>query len=77
MKKVKVELIFPKNLKDEQIICSMCKKFGISFSIIEASFSTELGWAILKLEGQSEDLKQALDYVNKFGVEIKDTRTLQ
>ena len=54
MKKVKVELTFPSALKDEPIFYHMCRNFDVIFNIIEASFSTENGWAYVTLEGEEE-----------------------
>lgn len=41
--KIKAEFIFPKELKDEPLICDICKQFNITLSILEASFSTDTG----------------------------------
>ncbi len=68
--RIKTELNFPANLKDEPLICQVCKKFDITLSILEASFSTEIGWAILILEGRREDLEKTLGYLKEKGVEI-------
>lgn len=72
--KVKAELTFPGELKDEPIICSMCKEFDITLSIVEASFSTDIGWAILVLKGNEADIKKATDYLAGKGVEIKNVQ---
>jgi hypothetical protein len=68
--RIRAELNFPADLKDEPIICQVCKKFDITLSIVEASFSTDIGWAILILEGEREDLEQTLGYLKGRGVEI-------
>jgi len=76
MKKIKVELTFPGKLKEEAIICSLCKKFEITLKIWEASFSTDTGWAIIILEGSEEELKKSLEYLGEKGVEITDSQIL-
>ena len=75
--KIKAELTFPGKLKDEPIICNLCKKFPIILSIVEASFSTDIGWAILVLEGSEEELKNSFAYLKSTGVEIKELGTVQ
>ena len=55
--KIKAEFIFPAELKDEPLICQICKDFNIVLSIVEASFSTETGWAILVLEAEEAELE--------------------
>ena len=69
--RIKTELNFPGELKEDPIICNLCKEFDIALSILEASFSTEIGWAILILEGREVELNKALDYLKNKGVEIK------
>jgi ABC-type methionine transport system ATPase subunit len=72
MQKVKLELTFPGTLKDEAIICDLCKKFNIVVRIMEASFSTSTGWAILALEGQDQEMEKALSFLRNKGVNIAD-----
>lgn len=72
MKKEKLELTFPSKLKDEPIICDLCKKFNITLKIMEASFSTDTGWAIITLEGNEDELGKTLGYLREKGVEIRE-----
>lgn len=74
--KIKAELTFPGTLKDEPIICNLCKKFNIVLSIIEASFSTDTGWAILVLEAADAEIEKTLAFLRNKGVEIKDIQKL-
>ena len=69
---VKTEITFPSELKDEPIICNLCKQFDIVLNIIEASFSTEIGWAILILHGEEEELKKAFKFLKEKGVTINN-----
>ena len=69
---LKIEVTFLKELKDEPIICNLCKEFDIILNIIEASFSTEIGWAILILKGEEAELKKAFEYLKDKGVEIEN-----
>lgn len=70
--KIKAEFTFPGKLKDEAIICYLCKNFDITLRILEASFSTHTGWAILILDGRDEAIKRTLGYLSGKGVEIKN-----
>ena len=74
MKKVKVEITFPGKLKEEPIICYLCKKFDIIVNILEASFSTDTGWAILILEGEDEEMNKAFAYLKEKAVNIEETQ---
>lgn len=74
--KIKAELTFPGELKDEAIICDLCKKFDIILNIVEASFSTDIGWAILILDGSEEELKKAFEYLKDKGVNFDNTQNI-
>ncbi len=71
--KTKIELTFPGEFKNEAIICQLCKQFDIIVNILEASFSTDLGWAILIIEGSHEEQKKAFEYLKNKGVKIENT----
>ena len=73
---IKVELTFPGELKDEAIICYLCKQFDIVLNIIEASFSTDTGWAILILEGKEGELKKAFEYLKDKGVKFESIQEI-
>lgn len=70
--KIKAELTFPAELKEEAIICNLCKKFDIVLNILEASFSTDVGWAILIFNGSKEELDKAFQYLKDWGVTIEE-----
>lgn len=70
--KIKTELTFPAKLKEEAIICDLCKKFNIILNILEASFSTDTGWAILIFEGRNSEINKAFAYLKEKGVEFEE-----
>ncbi len=74
MQKIKAELTFPGDLKEEPIICNLCKEFDIILNIVEASFSTDTGWAILVFKGKEEELTKAFDYLKNKGVKIENIK---
>lgn len=67
---IRIEATFPQPLKEEPIICNLCKKFDVIMNIIEASFSTDVGWAILVLRGKEEEVNKALSYLKEFRIDI-------
>ena len=69
--KLKVELTFPGKLKDEPIIWYLGNNFKLVFNIIEASFSTEIGWAILLLRGTEDEVNRACEYLRSKGVTLE------
>lgn len=66
-----IGLTFPGELKDESIICYLCKKFDVTLNILEASFSMYSGWAILGIEGSEEEINRAFEYLRGKGINIE------
>lgn len=71
MQELKIELFIPGDLKEEPIIYDMIKKFNIRLKIIEASFSTESGWAYLILNGDKEEVDRVMQYVKDKGINVE------
>ena len=71
MAKINVELTFPKELKDEPVIYQMITNFKIVLNIQEASFSTDMGWALLTLEGEKSEIDRLFEYLGGKGVTIE------
>jgi len=61
--KLAVEITIPGDLKHLPVIYYLGHDFKIIPNIIEASFSTEIGWASLVLEGEEAEIKKALEYL--------------
>jgi ABC-type methionine transport system ATPase subunit len=74
MQKLKLELNFPGKLKNEPILCLLCKEYDITLSILEASFSTDTGWAIVTVEGKDTEIKKMLEYLKNRGVEFQNSQ---
>lgn len=66
-----IGLTFPGSLQDESIICYVSKKFDVTLNIIEASFSTEAGWAILQIDGSEEEIKKVFEYLTSKKVKVQ------
>lgn len=68
--KLKIELTIPGELKDVPIIYYLGTKFDIIPNIIEASFSTDVGWAVLVLDGKEAEVNKALEYLKSKKISI-------
>ena len=73
--KMIIGLTFPGELKDESIICTLCKNFDIKLNIFEASFSMYSGWAILGIEGEEEVLKDSFEFLKTKNINIEKIET--
>ena len=67
---VEAELTFPGKLKDEPVFYYIIKNFEVIPNILEASFSTDMGWAIVKFEGEKKELAKLFDYLRSWDVGI-------
>jgi len=68
----KVELTIHGSLKQEPLIYNIIKSFDVIPNIIEASFSTTMGWAIIEFEGEEEELERLFSFLHeKQGVDLK------
>lgn len=70
-----IGLSFPGALKDDSVICYLCKKFDITLNIIEASFSMSSGWAIITIEGEPDEIQRALGYLRNKNINIEKIET--
>jgi len=66
-----IGLAFPGKLKDESVICYLCKNYDIDLNMIEASFSMSSGWAILEIEGDEKEIERAFDYLIAKNIKIQ------
>jgi ABC-type methionine transport system ATPase subunit len=73
--KMALGLAFPGTLKDESVICYICKNYDINLNIIEASFSMSSGWAILQIEGEEQEIRKVLDYLTSKDIKIQKIET--
>lgn len=69
--KIAIGLTFPGELKDDSVICYICKEYNINVNIIEASFSNVSGWAILEVEGEEAELKKVFEYLGSKNIKTR------
>ena len=69
--KIQVELTFPAELKDEPVLYYMGRNFNVIPNVIEASFSTTMGWTIVTLEGEEAEINRLFDYLKTKNVAIE------
>ncbi|HPN72563.1 MAG TPA: NIL domain-containing protein [Candidatus Omnitrophota bacterium] len=68
---IKIELFIPGELKDEPIICQMIKDFNVDIKIVEASFSTESGWAYLIINGDKSETERMFSFLKGKGISVE------
>lgn len=66
-----LDLIFPENLIKEPVIWKMAKKFDIVFNLRRAKITEKVGEIVLELEGEQENLSQAVEWLKKQGLKVQ------
>lgn len=69
----KLTLSFPQKLIREPILHNISTRFGVMFNISRANVTEELGYLELSLEGDTEALEKALEYLRSRGVTIVES----
>lgn len=67
----KLSLSFPQKLIREPILHNISTRFGIMFNISKANVTDEHGYLELSLEGGTESLEQAIEYLKGLGVTVE------
>lgn len=71
VEELQVELFIPGDLKEEPIIYNMIKEYDVFVKIVEASFSTESGWAFLFLKADKKEIERLFTYLREKGISIE------
>lgn len=64
-------LMFPTKLVTRPIIWELGKSFNVVTNIRQASVTDEIGIVSLSLEGEREDIKKAIAWLEKEGVKVE------
>ncbi len=65
-----LDLIFPTNLIKEPVIHEMSKKFNVVFNLRRAKITETIGEIFLELEGSTDDLKKAIEWLKSRGLKV-------
>lgn len=64
-------LMFPAKLITRPMIYEMSRQFPVVFNIRQASVNSEVGIVSLELEGEREDIKNAIAWFEEQGVKVE------
>ena len=68
--KDRFHLTFPRERVLEPVVSNVAKKFDVQFSIRRASVDVEGGWMDLQLEGETDEMQRAVEYMQSCGVRV-------
>ncbi len=64
-------LMFPTKLVTRPILWELAKTFEVVTNVRQASVTDEIGVVSLALEGEREENKKAIDWLEKLGVKVE------
>ena len=70
MSKKRIRFTFPTGLITEPVIFDLGHKFQVVTNIRRADVREDMGWVILELEGEEEEIDRGLDWVTSMGVRV-------
>jgi ABC-type methionine transport system ATPase subunit len=70
MGKQRVKFTFVDNLVKQPVIYELGHKFKIVTNIRRADVGEELGWVILELDGDDQEIERGLEWVSSTGVRV-------
>jgi len=70
MVKKRVKFTFPQQLITEPVIYNLAQKFKIVTNIRRADVREDMGWVVLELEGDEDEIATGLEWVTSTGVRV-------
>jgi ABC-type methionine transport system ATPase subunit len=73
MATARVLLTFPPQLIKEPVIYNIGKRYQVVTNIRRADVQQDVGWVILELDGDQDQIDQAIRYAKDLGVRVDPT----
>ena len=70
MGKQRVKFTFVDDLVKQPVIFELGHKFKIVTNIRRADVGEEMGWVVLELDGEDDEIKRGLEWVGTTGVRV-------
>ena len=66
----RAKFTFPTGLITQPVIYNLGQNFRVVTNIRRADVREDVGWVILELEGDEDEIQRGLDWVNSIGVRV-------
>ena len=66
----RVRFSFPTNLITEPVIYQLGQKFQLVTNIRRADVREDMGWVVLELDGEDDEIEKGLEWVKQEGVRV-------
>ena len=70
MGNMRVRVTFPETLIKEPLIYNLGHKFDVVTNIRGAQVDEEIGWVVLELDGQENEIQKGLGWMRSMGVRV-------
>ena len=70
MGRQRAKFTFEENLVKQPVIYELGRKFKLVTNIRRADVGEDVGWVILELDGEEEEIKSGLEWVSSTGVRV-------
>ncbi len=70
MARRRIKLTFPQDLITEPLIYLLGKNFEIVTNIRRADVRESMGWVVLELDGQDQDIERGMQWITESGVRV-------
>ena len=70
MAKQRVKFTFEESLVKQPVIYELGRKFKLVTNIRRADVAEDVGWVVLELDGDEEEIKSGLEWVSSTGVRV-------
>ena len=64
-------LTYPTRLITRPVVWELCKKFDIVANLRQASVNDEVGLVCLELDGERDEIKRAIDWLEELGIKVE------
>ncbi len=71
MDKTRLWLMFPARLITRPVLWELAKKFEVVTNVRQASVTDEIGIVSLELDGQREEIKKAITWLEEEGIKVE------
>ncbi len=71
MQKTRLWLMFPSRLITRPVIWELGREFSVMTNVRQASVTDEIGLVSLELDGEREDIKKAIAWLEDLGIKVE------
>jgi len=66
-----IKCIFPNELIRQPIIHKLGTQFSIITNIQQASITPEIGWVVVEITGENQEISSGIEWLKKIGVKVE------